>query len=278
MERRRIERRLEALVRNNRVTIAITVPLIGVALLVAGSEGVIPGWIAFNPAMMVIAAGVMALPLIAGLAPLVDRRVAAGLVVLALFTWGIELTGVHTGYPYGEFAYQTDLGPMLFGDVPLALPVFYFPILFNSYLLAVLALDRLARRVPIRYLATLALVITMDLVLDPGAVALGFWAWTNPGIYYGVPVVNFLGWVLSGSVAVAVLTLSFDHDAIVERLERCEFLLDDLISFGLFWGLVNLYFGNVIPVVLAAALLGTLFRVDWFDFAGLGLQQRPVED
>lgn len=277
MDRSRIERRLERLVRDNRVTIAITIPLVGVALLVAGSEELLPHWIAFNPYLMVLAATVMALPLIAGLAPLVDRRLAVGLIALACFAWGIELTGVHTGYPYGQFAYETDLGPMLLGDVPLALPIFYFPILLNSYLLAVLVLGRLAHKLPVRYPATLGLVVAMDLVLDPGAVALGFWAWTDPGIYYGVPAMNFLGWVLSGSVAVATLTVALEHNAVVERLQECEFFLDDLISFGLFWGLVNLYFGNAVPAALAGVLLWTLFRAEWFDFAGLDSGGRPGE-
>lgn len=269
MDRRQLERRLATLVRDNRLTIAVTFPLVGVALLIGGQEGLLPEWIAFNPYLIVAAATIMALPLIAGLLPLVDRRSVIGLGVLTLFAWGIELTGVYTGYPYGEFAYQTELGPMLLGAVPVALPVFYFPILINAYLLGVLALGERANRLAIRYPIVVGLVVTLDLILDPGAVALGFWAWEDPGVYYGVPVVNFLGWILSGSIAVGLIHLSFDHDALTDRLAEAEFFLDDLINFCLFWGIVNLYFGNVIPVVLTAAVLVELFRADWFDFAGL---------
>jgi len=273
MNRQTIEQRLETVVRNNRPTIALTFPLVGVALLIGGHENVIPAWVAFNPYLIVIAASIMALPLIAGLAPLIDRRAAAGLALLALFAWGIELVGVNTGFPYENFSYQLHLGPMLFGDVPLALPVFYFPILIDGYLLAVLALGGFAERVPIRYPAVIGAVVGLDLILDPGAVALNFWGWAEPGAYYGIPAMNFVGWILSGSVAVGLLHVFFDHDALVDRLEQCEFFLDDLINFVLFWGAVNLYFGHLGPALLAGVVLLGLFRVEWFDFAGLSGRQ-----
>jgi putative membrane protein len=279
MNRRAAERRLDSLVRDNRVTIAVTFPLVGVVLLIAAAEGVVPRWLAFHPLLLLGAVLVMRLPLIGGLLPLVDRRTLAGLGALAAFTYGIELAGVLTGVPYGEFEYLIDLGPMLLGAVPLALPVFYFPILLNSFLLVTLLADgRLGG--PARLLAVLGVVVGMDLVLDPGAVALGFWGWADPGGYYGVPAQNYVGWVVSGVVAVALLTASLDGPALADRLERCEYVLDDLISFGIFWGLVNLYFGNYVPVALAAVLLAALVRADRFDVAGLARRPsaRPADD
>lgn len=262
--RRRVESTLERVVEENRFTIAVTFPLVGVVLLIAGRQGLLPAGLAMNPYLLIGANLVMVSPLIAGLVPLVDRRAIAGLSVLALFTWGIELTGVLTGLPYGEFSYGLELGPMLFDLVPLGLPVFYFPILLNSYLLALLFLGESS--LPRRFALTLGLVITLDLILDPGAVALGFWGWETPGAYYGVPAMNYLGWLLSGTVAVSIIQLSFDHGAVLDRLEECGFFLDDLVSFLLLWGLINAYFGNWVPVALALGLAGTLITSDWFDF------------
>ncbi|MFC6903838.1 bisanhydrobacterioruberin hydratase [Halalkalicoccus tibetensis] len=262
--RRRVESTLERVVENNRFTIAVTFPLVGVALLIAGRQGLLPAGLAMNPYLLIGANLVMISPLVAGLVPLIDRRALAGLAVLALFTWGIELTGVLTGLPYGEFSYGLELGPMLAGLVPLGLPVFYFPILLNSYLLALLFLGESS--LPRRFVLTLSIVITLDLILDPGAVALGFWGWDTPGAYYGVPAMNYLGWLLSGTVAVSIVQLSFDHGAVLDRLEECGFFLDDLVSFLLLWGLINAYFGNWVPVALALGLAGTLITSDWFDF------------
>lgn len=262
--RTRLESTLERVVEGNRFTIAVTFPLVGTGLLIAGREGLVPAGLAMHPYLLIAANLVMVSPLVAGLTPLIDRRALRGLVVLAAFTWGIELVGVLTGLPYGEFAYGLELGPMLFDLVPVGLPVFYFPILLNSYLLALLFLG--TSTLPRRFALTLAVVLALDLVLDPGAVALGFWGWDDPGAYYGVPAINYLGWLLSGSVAIAVLQLSFDHEAVAERLGDCDFFLDDLVSFLVLWGLINAYFGNWLPVGLSLSLGGVLFASDGFDF------------
>lgn len=262
--RRRVESTLERVVESNRFTIAVTFPLVGTALLIAGREGLVPAALATNPYLLIAANLVMVSPLVAGLTPLIDRRALSGLAVLAAFTWGIELVGVLTGLPYGEFSYGLELGPMLFGLVPVGLPVFYFPILLNSYLLVLLFLGTAS--LPRRFGLTLAVVLVLDLVLDPGAVALGFWAWDSPGSYYGVPAINYLGWLLSGSVSIAVLQLSFDHEAVIRRLDDCGFFLDDLVSFLVLWGLINAYFGNWLPVAFSLSLGGLLLASDGFDF------------
>lgn len=262
--RRRVESTLERVVEGNRFTIAVTFPLVGTALLIAGREGLVPAALAMHPYLLIAANLVMVSPLVAGLTPLIDRRALGGLAVLAAFTWGIELVGVLTGLPYGDFSYGLELGPMLFGLVPVGLPVFYFPILLNSYLLVLLFLGTAS--LPRRFGLTLGIVLVLDLVLDPGAVALGFWGWDDPGAYYGVPAINYLGWLLSGSVAITVLQLSFDHEAVVERLDDCGFFLDDLVSFLVLWGLINAYFGNWFPVGLSLSLGGALLASDGFDF------------
>ena len=36
----------------------------------------------------------------------------------------------------------------------------------------------------------------LDLVLDPLAVSEKRWGWELPGVYYGIPILNFFGWLL----------------------------------------------------------------------------------
>jgi putative membrane protein len=43
-------------------------------------------------------------------------------------------------------------------------------------------------------------VLLADLVIDPAAVHAGFWIWENPGLYYGIPISNFIGWALTGLI------------------------------------------------------------------------------
>jgi putative membrane protein len=40
-----------------------------------------------------------------------------------------------------------------------------------------------------------------DLILDPGATALGFWIWEIDGWYYNVPLMNFFGWMVTSLLA-----------------------------------------------------------------------------
>ena len=265
--RAEFEAALDALVRENRFTIAVVFPVVGAVLLVASAEALLPDPLAFNPYLVLFGTLVMRLPLIAGVAPLVDRRAAIGMGLLAVYAYGIELVGVTTGVPYGAFEYGVDLGPMLFGLVPIGLPVFFFPLVLNAYLLVLLLLGPRAASRPVRLLATVGTVLAVDVVLDPGAVALGFWTYESGGAFYGVPLSNYAGWALSATVAVLAFDLSFERLALVQRLGEAEFMLDDLVSFVLLWGAVNAYFGNWIPVLVAAALGAGLRYTDRFDFA-----------
>ncbi|MFB6157703.1 MAG: bisanhydrobacterioruberin hydratase [Haloferacaceae archaeon] len=262
--RRAVEARLDELVRANRFTIAVVFPVTGAVLLVASAEGWLPAPLSFNPWLVLAGVLVMRAPLVVGIAPLVDRRAAAGLAGLCAYAYAVEFVGVTTGWPYGEFRYAVDLGPTV-GGIPIALPVFFLPLVANGYLLCLLLLGDRAARAAVRLPVVVAAVVLMDLVLDPGAVALGFWVYADGGPFYGVPVSNFLGWVGSATLTVAVLDRVLDRTALLARLERCEFMLDDLVSFVLLWGGVNAWFGHSVPVALAALFGLGLVRTDRFD-------------
>lgn len=129
------------------------------------------------------------------------RRAAASVLAVSAFAYAVESVGVATGFPYGPFFYGEALGPKLFGLVPYLLPVTYVPLVIGAVAAASQWTSRPAPRV---LLAALVLVL-IDGVLDPGATALGFWTWTEGGPYYGVPLSNFAGWLLSGAVSAALL-------------------------------------------------------------------------
>ncbi|MDZ7702195.1 MAG: bisanhydrobacterioruberin hydratase [Halobacteriales archaeon] len=272
MRRAALEARLERFVREHRVTIAIVFPLVGAVTLVASAAGLLPEPLAFNALLLLVGTLVMRLPLVGALAPLVDRRAAAWFGLLVGYAYAIEFVGLRTGWPYGEFAYTVELGPMVAG-VPVGLPVFFVPLVVNAYLLALLLTRGRRGTLPL----ALALVLAVDLVLDPAAVAIGFWAYPAAGAYYGVPASNYLGWLLSGAVGVVAVDRAFDRAALLDRLEAVEFALDDLVSFVLLWGAVNALYGQWMPVALAAALGVGLVRTDRFDVPQLraALAWRP---
>ena len=263
--RARLEARLDRLVAENRFTVAVVFPTLGAVTILASAEGLLPEPLSFNPYFLLFGVAVMRLPLVAGLAPVATRRTAAGLAALCGFTYAVELVGVRTGYPYGAFEYGVDLGPMV-GGIPAALPLFFLPLVINAYLLSLLLFGDAARRTVVRVPVVVAAVVGMDLVLDPAAVAVGFWAYDAGGAYYDVPWLNYAGWVLSAVVSVTVVDRVLDRTAVLRRLDACEFLLDDLVSFVILWGGINLYFGNWVPAALSAAYGYALWRTDRFDF------------
>jgi putative membrane protein len=251
----------ERLVRENRFTIAVVFPVVGAVLLVTSAEGVLPGPLSFNPYLVLLGTLVMRLPLLVGVAPLVDRRAGLALGGLVGYAYLIEGAGIATGRPCGARGSLVELGPMVAG-VPLGLPVFFVPLVINAYLLTLLLLGG---RTWVRLAAAVGVVLAVDLALDPGAVSLGFWAYDGGGVYYGVPLSNYLGWVLSSTVGVLALHAAFAPSAVRRRLGECEFMLDDFVSFVLLWGCINAIYGNWVPVGVAAGLGVLLVRSDRFD-------------
>jgi len=264
IDRQVIESRVDALVANNRFTIAILFPGVGAVMLLASAEGLLPGPLAFNPFLVLLGVAVMRVPLLSGLLPLVDRNAALALGTLVAYTYGIEYVGASTGFPYGEFEYVVSLGPML-GPVPFALPLFFIPLVLNSYLLGLLLLGERAQSLPVRLVAVSATVVAVDLVLDPAAVALGFWSFADGG-YYGVPLLNYAGWVLSAVVATILVDIAFRRSELLERVRTCPYMLDDLVSFVLLWGAINAFYTAVVPVAVALVFAAALVGLDRFDF------------
>lgn len=123
------------------------------------------------------------------------RRGLGILVVFSLLPLLVEAGAVATGLPYGRFSYSTAIGPVLFGLVPLSVAAAYLPILLGG-----ISLSRTGTTLLRAVLLSTGWVLLADLVIDPAAVHAGFWVWENPGIYYGIPLSNFLGWALTGFI------------------------------------------------------------------------------
>lgn len=131
-------------------------------------------------------------------------RGARTAVALVLVTTGgglaVEALGVHTGFPFGHYAYADALGAGL-GGVPLVIPLAWTWMAWPA-LLAATAVTTRARPL----VAGLGLA-AWDLFLDPQMVAEGYWTWSDPhpalpGVP-GVPLTNYLGWL-----AVAIVMMS----------------------------------------------------------------------
>jgi isopentenyl-diphosphate Delta-isomerase len=122
-------------------------------------------------------------------------------VMLGIYALLIETSAIYTGFPYGHFGYAELLGAKLFGVTPWTVFLAWTPLMVGAYAVAA----RLFDNVVVRIAAAAVIATVFDLVLDPGAVRLGFWQYEGGGFYYGVPVSNFLGWLVSCSIGAALI-------------------------------------------------------------------------
>jgi uncharacterized membrane protein len=131
------------------------------------------------------------------------RRAVAFFALTVLAAWIFEAVGVATGLIYGHYHYTATLGPWL-GSVPILIPLAWFMLLYPSYVVANLIVDGRVVGTPgtrahLIGLSLLgALVMTAwDLLADPilSGPAFRAWVWEHRGVYFGVPLQNYVGWV-----------------------------------------------------------------------------------
>jgi bisanhydrobacterioruberin hydratase len=196
-----------------------------------------------------------------------SKVAALSLLSLSVLGFAVETIGVATGFPYGPFYYGGSLGPKVAGLVPFLLPLSWVPLVLG----AVAATSRFAsgagsrvfpyslgersepRSEATRWVLSAAVLLALvDGVLDPGAAALGFWVWPEGGIYYGVPMTNYLGWLFSSSLAAALLIVLGRRRW--GSVSPPPGLLDSALIAAAFWTGVAVFSGLSFPAVLGAAL------------------------
>ncbi len=165
--------------------------------------------------------------LIAGSAHMGWRRAFAYLPVGYGLAWISELSSIHLGFPYGDYYYIPDTvdRELWVLGVPFMDSLSYVFLSYCSYNLAIFLLSpvvfkarnifiletRAIRRSPRVWVLGACLFVLLDIIIDP--VALQGYRWflgqiygyRHPGIYFGIPMSNFGGWLLVGVVLVGAL-------------------------------------------------------------------------
>jgi putative membrane protein len=128
------------------------------------------------------------------------RRTGLFFATAAIVSYVLEETGVRTGLIYGPYHYSDLLGPKL-GHVPVLIPLAWFMMIYPSWVTAralVRGVDtRSAAGIVALALAAAMVMTAWDTVMDPGMAAAGNWVWEKGGPYFGVPLWNYAGWLLT---------------------------------------------------------------------------------
>lgn len=168
------------------------------------------------------------------------------IISLSLFGLLIEYIGLTTGWPYGEFSYTANLGGKIFGILPWTIGLSWTPLVVGAVALVYSTTQNKLLRI---ILPALVLVL-FDLLLDPLAVRLGMWSYPAGGAYYGVPIQNFFGWLVSG-IAGSLISFAILQKYSVDKIRHLGYSF--FISIVM-WSLVSLGFGFKVPFIFGMLL------------------------
>jgi lycopene beta-cyclase len=147
--------------------------------------------------------------------------------IVTVLSYLAELLGSSTGVPFGKYHYTDILQPQIAG-VPLLIPLAWMMMLPPAWAIAEIILSKTinhkgqqGHEVPqrktlgfpswdflsarpafsgegvVKKILLSALAFTAwDLFLDPQMVGWDFWRWEVPGQYFGIPLSNYLGWII----------------------------------------------------------------------------------
>ncbi len=113
------------------------------------------------------------------------KKASVYFVIAAVISYFFELGSVLSGI-WGRYEYTGTLGPSL-GPIPVFIPFLWASLGY----FCIIAAGRVA--------VSAVLMMLLDVSFDP-RFATYLWHWTPPGIYFGVPLQNFLGWFVTSAV------------------------------------------------------------------------------
>lgn len=193
---------------------------------------------------------------------LCGTKVATRITVIVLLASACaEMLGAATGFPFGHYKYTENLGPQLFGQMPLIIPFCWLTIILNSlwitlYLLKTTTFDSSSKF--FLMITTAFLAVLTDLNLEPVAsLVKHYWIWVEPGVhYYGIPGFNFFGWFMVSLIMLAIFLPSLPEDFRVPTTPWPAYGL--LASINLLFALINYHAGLLTPVFITLNAFGGL--------------------
>lgn len=125
-----------------------------------------------------------------------DNKFYVFIAIAFLLGFIAEWTGVHTGLLFGNYAYGKTLGLKLV-EIPLMIGVNWFLLVYATGI----TLQHSRLKSPImRVLTGAAILVVLDLLIEPVAIKFDYWSWTDGTI----PLKNYLCWFLLSAVMLFV--------------------------------------------------------------------------
>lgn len=164
-------------------------------------------------------------------------------------SWGYEQIGVETGLIYGQYHYTDYLGQKL-GHVPIIIPLAWFMMIYPSYIISNLIfsgkpqfLQNKTSKIILASLLSATVMTVWDFVIDPylSGQAVNAWIWEDGGAYFGIPIHNFFGWILTTFSIYLAYRIFESKSKLVEKKFSNFVILLPVTAYGL------MLIANLIP-------------------------------
>jgi len=187
-------------------------------------------------------------------------RTLQTLLIVGFIAWLAEFIGHTTGLPFGNYQYTRVLQPQING-VPLLIPLAWFMLLPSAWAIAevITGNRKNTKKQKLAYIAVSAAALTAwDFFLDPQMVQWNFWQWQQPGAYFGIPLVNYMGWFL----VAALITLVIRPAPLPKR--------PLMLIYAIVWFLQSIgqaaFWGQPGPAVVGFLTMGSMMLLAFLSF------------
>ena len=134
------------------------------------------------------------------------------LVLLAIcleITFTMENIGVATGFPFGDYHFEVGSDLIHVGAIPIIVGPLWFGMGYFAWIVAGTLLGgahrRLRGKIELIALPVVAAFVMAqwDVVMDPPEATISkAWIWHDGGAHFGVPISNYLGWLLTSWLSI----------------------------------------------------------------------------
>ena len=113
----------------------------------------------------------------------------------------VEILGVATGFPFGNYHYGSALGWKLM-EVPIILGLNWWILVYASIHLSMLV----SRNKTLRFFLAPALMLGIDVLIEPLSSKLDFWYWED----IEIPLENYISWYVISFALIGIYFLNFN--------------------------------------------------------------------
>jgi len=128
-------------------------------------------------------------------------RALTGLILIGLCGTAAEWVGTKIGFPFGDYHYTSNMGPMIAGQVPWAIPCAWWTVIGSLHLICRRYIDTANPYIIATIVAAIA--TAFDYIMEPYAWQVrAYWIWHDGS----VPLLNYISWFVLSFIFSILLT------------------------------------------------------------------------